>query len=140
VFPCAGQAQQQSKQELTCSEEHKQPQISCQQQQDDLHHQQHQDEQEQQLEQPEHEALPSAVDDNIQQRQQQHQVLQQVQPHPSLEQQLVSFRRLRQTVNARDLYRRTPLIVAAKQGHLHCTQLLVEGAANLFAVDREGNT
>jgi ankyrin repeat protein len=139
VLCCAGQAQQQSKQEPTCSEEHKQPQISCQQQQDDLHHQQHQDEQEQHLEQPEHEALSSAVDDNIQQ-QHQHQVLQQVQPHPSLEQQLVSFRRLRQTVNARDLYRRTPLIVAAKQGHLHCTQLLVEGAANLFAVDREGNT
>jgi ankyrin repeat protein len=138
VFPCDVQAQQQSKQEQTCSEEHKQPQISCQQQQQDLHQQQHQDEQEQQLEQPEHRALPSAVDDTMQQHQ--HQVLQQVQPHQSLEQQLASFRRLRQTVNARDLYRRTPLIVAAKQGHLACTQLLVEGAANLFAVDREGNT
>ncbi|KAF6264544.1 ankyrin repeat-containing domain protein [Scenedesmus sp. NREL 46B-D3] len=30
-----------------------------------------------------------------------------------------------------------PLVEA---GHLHCSKLLVEGAANLFAVDREGNT
>jgi ankyrin repeat protein len=51
-----------------------------------------------------------------------------------------SFKKLRQTVNARDLYRRTPLIVAAKQGHLNCTELLLEAAANLFAIDREGNT
>eukprot|EP00878_Enallax_costatus_P007723 GHUV01008084.1.p1 GENE.GHUV01008084.1~~GHUV01008084.1.p1 ORF type:complete len:569 (+),score=179.35 GHUV01008084.1:523-2229(+) len=54
--------------------------------------------------------------------------------------QLASFVKLRQVVNARDLYRRTPLIVAAKQGHLECTQTLVEAASNLFAVDREGNT
>jgi len=54
--------------------------------------------------------------------------------------QLPSFKRLRHTVNARDLYRRTPLIVAAKQGHLECTHLLVDAASNLFAVDREGNT
>lgn len=54
--------------------------------------------------------------------------------------QLSSFKRLRHTVNARDLYRRTPLIVAAKQGHLECTHLLVDAASNLFAVDREGNT
>jgi ankyrin repeat protein len=131
------QAQQQPKQEPACSDEHKQPHISYQQQQADL--QELSDEAEQQLEQPEQPAVPASDDDNIQQ-QQQHQVLQQVQPHQSLEQQLLSFRRLRQTVNARDLYRRTPLIIAAKQGHLHCTQLLVEGAANLFAVDREGNT
>ena len=56
------------------------------------------------------------------------------------EMQLASFVKLRQVVNARDLYRRTPLIVAAKQGHLECTQTLVEAASNLFAVDREGNT
>ena len=54
--------------------------------------------------------------------------------------QLASFKRLRHTVNARDLYRRTPLIVAAKQGHLECAHLLVDAASNLFAVDREGNT
>lgn len=54
--------------------------------------------------------------------------------------QLPSFVKLRQAVNARDLYRRTPLIVAAKQGHLECTKVLVEAASNLFAVDREGNT
>ncbi|KAF8072581.1 ankrd52 [Scenedesmus sp. PABB004] len=72
---------------------------------------------------------------------------QQQQPQPPARQQqgatelqLPSFKRLRSTVNARDLYRRTPLIVAAKQGHLECTQLLVEAASNLFAVDREGNT
>lgn len=53
---------------------------------------------------------------------------------------LPSFKKLRQTVNARDLYRRTPLIVAAKQGHLECAHLLVDAASNLFAVDREGNT
>jgi ankyrin repeat protein len=53
---------------------------------------------------------------------------------------LSSFKRLRHTVNARDLYRRTPLIVAAKQGHLECAHLLVDAASNLFAVDREGNT
>lgn len=54
--------------------------------------------------------------------------------------QLASFKRLRHTVNARDLYRRTPLIVAAKQGHLECAHLLVDAASNMFAVDREGNT
>lgn len=67
-------------------------------------------------------------------RQRQQTVLQQPEP------QLASFMKLRQAVNARDLYRRTPLIVAAKQGHLECTQTLVEAASNLFAVDREGNT
>lgn len=69
---------------------------------------------------------------------------QQLQPPPQQQQQtevqLPSFKRLRQTVNARDLYRRTPLIVAAKQGHLECAHLLVDAASNLFAVDREGNT
>lgn len=59
-------------------------------------------------------------------------------PRPDV--QLASFKRLRRTVNARDLYRRTPLIVAAKQGHLDCTKLLVDAASNLFAMDREGNT
>jgi ankyrin repeat protein len=58
----------------------------------------------------------------------------------SVEQQLLSFQTLRHTVNARDVFRRTPLIVAAKQGHLDCVRLLVEAAANLFAMDREGNT
>lgn len=84
-------------------------------------------------------------------QQQQHEQQQQdpsagrAQPAPSQgsgssELQLASFKRLRHTVNARDLYRRTPLIVAAKQGHLECAHLLVDAASNLFAVDREGNT
>jgi hypothetical protein len=134
------QAQQEPKQQPACSDEHKEQQITCeqQQQQEAVQQQQQQDYPEQQQEQPEQ---PAPADDAQQEQQQQQQQQQeQVQPHQPLEQQLVSFRRLRQTVNARDLYRRTPLIVAAKQGHLHCTQLLVEGAANLFAVDREGNT
>jgi hypothetical protein len=137
------QAQQEMKQLPACSPEQKQSQAGCQQQQqqqqeavEEQQQQQQQDDPEQQQEQQEQHTLAPPAED----AQQQQQVLQQVQPHQPLEQQLVSFRRLRQTVNARDLYRRTPLIVAAKQGHLLCTQLLVEGAANLFAVDREGNT
>lgn len=73
-------------------------------------------------------------------QQQQQQQRQQQQQQQQAEVQLPSFKRLRQTVNARDLYRRTPLIVAAKQGHLECAHLLVDAASNLFAVDREGNT
>lgn len=130
-------AQQQPEQQPACSEEHKQSQGICEQQeqQQEADEQQQPADSEHQQEQLEQHSLPALADDP-----QQDQPPQQVQPHQPLEQQLVSFRRLRQTVNARDLYRRTPLIVAAKQGHLVCTQLLVEGAANLFAVDREGNT
>jgi cobalamin biosynthesis Mg chelatase CobN len=61
-------------------------------------------------------------------------------PQQHSEPHLASFKRLRSAVNARDLYRRTPLIIAAKKGHLHCVQLLLDSAANMFAVDREGNT
>lgn len=137
MFPCPVQAQQQPEQQPACSEEHKQSQGICEQQEQrqEADEQQQQADPEHQQEQLEQHSLPALADDSQQDQQQQ-----QVQPHQPLEQQLVSFRRLRQTVNARDLYRRTPLIVAAKQGHLVCTQLLVEGAANLFAVDREGNT
>lgn len=79
-----------------------------------------------------------------QEARQQHRTPQQQQQQqpaaPQQELQLASFTKLRQAVNARDLYRRTPLIIAAKQGHLECTEILVESASNLFAVDREGNT
>eukprot|EP00882_Tetradesmus_deserticola_P011719 GHRQ01012398.1.p1 GENE.GHRQ01012398.1~~GHRQ01012398.1.p1 ORF type:complete len:379 (+),score=152.27 GHRQ01012398.1:490-1626(+) len=133
-------AQQQYQQQPAGGDQHKQQHLSCQQQQDEP--KQQQDESRQQLEQPERHTVAAPAVEDAQQAQQQHQqhVQQQVQPHQPLEQQLVSFRRLRQMVNARDFYRRTALIVAAKQGHLRCTQLLVEGATNLFAVDREGNT
>ena len=49
-------------------------------------------------------------------------------------------KRLRKAVNGRDLYYRTPLLLAAKRGNLSCVRCVVESAANLFAVDREANT
>ena len=49
-------------------------------------------------------------------------------------------KRLRKAVNSRDLYYRTPLLLAAKRGNLTCVRCVVESAANLFAVDREANT
>eukprot|EP00877_Chromochloris_zofingiensis_P004922 jgi/Chrzof1/14430/Cz09g02180.t1 len=56
------------------------------------------------------------------------------------QQQAQSVSRLRKALNARDLYFRTPLLVAAKKGHLDCVKLLLEKGANLFASDRYANT
>jgi ankyrin repeat protein len=49
-------------------------------------------------------------------------------------------RRLRRGVNSRDLFHRTPLLLAAKRGHLDAARALVESAANVFAQDRDANT
>lgn len=48
--------------------------------------------------------------------------------------------KLRKVINSRDVYYRTPLIVAAKKGQLDCVRVVVERAANLFAIDRDANT
>jgi ankyrin repeat protein len=48
--------------------------------------------------------------------------------------------KLRKVINSRDVYYRTPLIVAAKKGQLECVRAVVERAANLFAIDRDANT
>eukprot|EP00877_Chromochloris_zofingiensis_P013501 jgi/Chrzof1/8404/Cz03g09120.t1 len=55
-------------------------------------------------------------------------------------QQAQSVSRLRKALNARDLYFRTPLLVAAKKGHLDCVKVLLEKGANLFSIDRDANT
>lgn len=125
-------------------QEEQEAQQAQQQQQEALQPQQDS----QPLEQPDRNApLPQQQPPQQSQQQQQAGVSSRVQPgapsqgsNSQPEVQLASFKRLRHTVNARDLYRRTPLIVAAKQGHLECAHLLVDAASNLFAVDREGNT
>lgn len=124
----AEQAQQQQQQEVLQAQE------ECSQQQHE-----HEQQQSQPLQQQNDQAAAgiqsqrafssSGRSSNAMQHQQQ---------QPEL--QLPSFKRLRSTVNARDLYRRTPLLVAAKHGHLECAQMLADAAANIFAVDREGNT
>jgi hypothetical protein len=126
----AQQQQQQQQQELLQAQEQCSQQQHDQQQLSQASQQQHQQQQAAARGQSQHAFSSGHGSANPTQQQQQQQ--------PELH--LPSFKRLRSTVNARDLYRRTPLLVAAKHGHLECAQLLSDAAANIFAVDREGNT